>query len=81
MDCRTAQPRVTAGDPVKEVGGKDGGGGGEKRREGDKKRAAKANEGFLFQISADPQGTSALAASPTKINHSHERRNSDHPAF
>lgn len=41
-----AEPRVTARDLVKVVGGKDGGG---RERE-----RLKRSEGFLFQISLDP---------------------------
>lgn len=74
-----AEPRVTSRDPVNVVGGKDGEGREEgSEREGEKQGEAEAGEGFLFQISPDPQGTSVLAASSTKMNHFHQRRSSDH---
>lgn len=54
-----AEPRVTARDPV-ESGGREG---WKRQKERKRKREVKGSEGFLFQISPDPQGTSALAAS------------------
>lgn len=38
----------------------------------------KGSEGFLFQISPDPQGSSVLVASSTQINLFHQRKHSDH---
>lgn len=67
VDYMAAEPRVTARDPVKVVGGKDGGGRSNKRERGEEKdREADGSEGFLFQISPDPQGTSVLVSSSTK---------------
>lgn len=67
VDYMAAEPRVTARDPVKVVGGKDGGGRSNKRERGEEKdREVDGSEGFLFQISPDPQGTSVLVSSSTK---------------
>lgn len=82
VDYMAAEPRVTARDLVKVVGGKDGGGRERQRktakeRERGKERL-KGSEGFLFQISPDPQGSSVLVASSTQINLFHQRKHSGH---
>lgn len=81
MDYKAAEPRVTARDLVKVVGGKDGGGERWQKTEKERKRERerlKGSEGFLFQISPDPQGSSVLVASSTQINLFHQRKRSDH---
>lgn len=49
----------------------------QRKREIERERL-KGSEGFLFQISPDPQGSSVLVASSTQINLFHQRKHSDH---
>lgn len=63
-----AEPRVTARDPVKVVGGERW------RRERERKRV----RGFYFKSPRTPKALPFWLHPTTKINHFHQRKSSDH---